>query len=179
MVLVGKVKKGLQWYLSKVGFKLSSNTRYLKRNLTDIVLSFVYSAISVGCVVMDKASLLVFFLNSLCMCRVIIRNTIESSKLTNILNKELQDETSNQSVTSNNMNLGKFYPYRKGIGQIVITAFSHIVIIIAFYDASMLIPKFLTSTLIIFVWLDDVECSLVNMWSGVISPFNREKRGSE
>lgn len=178
-VVIDKLKKLIRWYLSKVGFKLADKTTYLKRNIADILVAFVYSALSIGCVIADKASLLVFFMNDLCMCRIIIKNTIESSKLTDVLKERLEDDGLSDYISVKNF--GKFHFYIKGCVQVVIAALSLLLMFLIWFDTSILITKVFTCFLILFVWLDDLESACVNIWSAEINPLEKfnEQKGSD
>lgn len=156
--------KAMRWYLSQVGFNiLLERKKYLKRNLFDIATSTVYSTISMICLIKDKASILVLILNGLCMARIILKNTIKSSELTDILREK-----------NNHKLVGKYHYFHKGMVQITFCTFSLIVMIAMSFNMDEVLIKVLTALIIVLIWLDDLESACITMWGAEINPLVNE-----
>ena len=157
-----KVKK----YLRKVGFnKMEEEPRYVKRYIITIFASFAYAMISMACVVHDKASALVLFLNGICIFRIILKNTIESSDIISVFQKKIK--------RGPNLNVeivkGNHYLYRSLI-QIPICAISAISMITAGFDTKIIYVKALTIIIICLVFEDDLNSSCINLYNAGIEP---------
>lgn len=158
------LRNGVRKYLSIAGFnKMSENSCYLKRNHIDILASFLYSSISIGCVICDEASLLVLFLNGLCMARVIVKNTIKSSELTDAIREELKLDK--QVV------LGRYYYFIKALMQVSISFMVAIIVVAMGFDTSLAMVKAPTIVIIVFIFLDDLENMWINLYEAYIDPF--------
>lgn len=71
-------------YLRRLGFviKPEQTPCYLLRNILDFVFAFVYYGMSIGCVIRENASLVVLILNAFCLMRMILKNSLRQSEIT-------------------------------------------------------------------------------------------------
>ena len=160
------IENAVRWYMNKARFNvLSDKVRYLKRNMADMFAAVIYSTISIICVVIDEASFVVLFLNGLCLLRIIMKNTMKSSEMTEELRKGLTTQSSMNNV------IGKYHYHTKSVAQISIGLISAIIIIVMSFDTSELLTKLLTVLVIVMVCLDDVESVCINIWDAKIDPF--------
>lgn len=155
-------------YLKNAGFNVQSERpQYLVRNIMDIVVAFIYSMISIGCVINDEASILVLFLNILCMCRTILRNTIKSSEMTDTIRKIMESEDLEQKA------IGKYHYYHKGLVQITLGVTILLIMIpMNFNVMEEIIVKLLTYVIIGMIFLDDLENTCVSIFGAYIEPAN-------
>lgn len=163
---MNSITRRIRGYLGKAGFnKLESAPQYVKRNCVDILASFAYSMISVFCVIKDEASLVVLFLNGLCMCRIILKNTIESSKMNSKINTELK----NHPDLNVEIDPGKYHYFHKSLAQIAVGAVAALCLVTMGFAMSAPVAKALTILIIVMIFLDDAESVCINL-------FNAEKK---
>lgn len=159
---MSSITRKIRGYLSKVGFnKLESTPQYVKRNCVDILASFAYSMISAYCVIKEEASLLVLFLNGLCMCRIILKNTIESSKMNSKVNAALKQYLDlNVEIVA-----GKYHYFRKSLVQISVGTVAALCLVAMGFAMNVLVAKALTVLIIFMIFLDDAESSCINLYN--------------
>lgn len=157
-----KIKK----YLRKVGFnRLEDEPRNLIYHSIDIIASFVYALISGVCVADEKASLLVLFLNGICLFRIISKNMGESSKTTFVIREALKNEHNINSEVF----VGNYYSYISLV-EIVICAFAVIAMISMGFDMKVVYVKISTIVVIAFVFLDDLSSGCINLYNAGVKP---------
>lgn len=152
--------RGIQSYLKKAGFnRLEDVPQFVKRNVMDILASLAYSIISGICVVIDEASLLVLFLNGLCMCRIILRNTMENSRIMAKMEKTLKNPDLSFEIA-----VGKYHYFIKSVVQLTMGTIVALCAVVMSFDMSTLLVKILTIVVIISIFLDDFESMCINMF---------------
>lgn len=157
---MNKIMRGIQSYLGKVGFnRLKNSPQFIKRNVMDICVSSAYSIISGYCVVVEKASLLVLLLNGLCMCRIILKNTMEDSRMMTRIKK-----AANNPNLKLEIEVGKYHYFWKSLVQITAGMLIALCWVIMSFDMSSRMVKALTIVVIGFIFLDDLESMCINMF---------------
>lgn len=159
------IDKAVTNYLNYIGFDiLLERKKYLKRNVIDYIVATVYFVISMICLAIDKASLVVLLLNSLCLVRVIIKNAVKSSELT-----ERLEEKCGHKMT------GKYHYFHKAVVQFTLCAVSAIIVVAMNFNTDEILIRILTGMIIILVWLDDLESAFINVLGAEIEPWvNKE-----
>lgn len=164
------MKEIVQKYLRIAGFtKIENKSQYLLRNLGDIAASLAYAVISGVFVIHDETSLLVLLLNGLCISRIILKNAMESSRITFIMRQALEKETNLNAK----MITGNHY-YHKSLAQIMLFAVSAIVVIGVGFDTKIVYVKILTILIIAIIFLDDLDSMCINLYNADIDPFRVE-----
>jgi len=162
------IDKAVTSYLNHAGFDIFPERRkYLKRYVIDYTVATVYSALSMICLIIDKATLIVLLLNSLCLVRVIIKNAIKSSELTDWLEKNCGHRMT-----------GKYHYFHNAVAQFTLCVVAAIIVIVMNCNTDKILIRILTGMIIIFVWLDDLESALINVLGAEIVPLvNKEWEG--
>lgn len=160
--------RGIRRYLKWIGFnKQVDKPQYLLRNIMDIIAAFLYSVISINCIKNDEASMVVLFLNLLCMCRTILKNTVKSSEMTDSIKELLCLEDLEQKV------IGKYHYYHKGMVQITVGVVILLIMIpLNFNIKEELLIKWLTYIIIAMIFFDDLENACVSIFHAYIEPLD-------
>lgn len=170
-IAMNTVEKIGRNYLKMVGFKWKAEKpKYFKRNLAEVLLSFLYFLISFICVIIDEASILVFVLNALCLSRIILKNSMLSSSTTDYIKEKLAEKNLSDSEKTPNNAIGKYYYFHKGIIQLTLLGFSVIILIFMNLNTSSILIKGLTFFTMLLVFLDDLDSMFVNTFDAYIDP---------
>ena len=152
-------------YLKRVGFnRCGKNKKYIKRNGLDNIASLMYSAISLVCMWNGTASLLVLFLNSLCFIRTILKNTMKSSEITDVIKEHLGENNIKNEV------IGKYYYFFKAVIQLTVLVLFTIILVLMNFDLTEKIIKLFTSIIIVMIYIDDFENMLIDIYDASIEP---------
>ncbi len=167
--IIDDIMDMLKRYLRWVGFTiLHKNPEYKGYHVGDFIVASAYYVISIRSVVMDEANSLVLFLNALCLIRAIIRNAMESSKIT----KRIKDSRNVNSIYTE-----KYHYFHKALVQMTVIALTIIVVILSSFDFKAGITKGFTIITIIFTFIDDIETIIIALFDAFIKPITITKEG--
>lgn len=126
----------------------------------DFLACSVYYILSIICIGIEKASCIVLFLNGLCLLRKILKNIIEGSKITNMIN-----EAVNLAIQIT----AKSYYRRMGLGQTVAGGVTFLYFCFS-QNISSLGIKVFSITFICLVYIDDLIDILTCAYDAHIKP---------
>lgn len=137
-------------YLEWAGFHIKElKPRFLVRICADAVAAMTYSFVSIAFIWIQKADLVVFGLNLLCLFRAMINNTILASEVTS--KRKKTDITQKQKTN-------KYYHVKAGF-LMVCFVFSVVIWTILIYESNntTILIRFFASVSILLVLINDGE----------------------
>lgn len=136
--------------------------KYTKRNTLDFFMSLAYFVVSSYCVCWDEASLIVLMLNGFCLCKKIIKNSIQSSKMTEMI----RGETNLQKEST-----GKYFFFMAAAVELAIGTLGGVLFILLWFETNIIITKAVSILMLFVVFCDDVVDILINTYQASITPF--------
>lgn len=100
-----------KWYFSKGIFVDTAfcDDKYIFVNTGDLLCIVIYFFVSLVCLNIEVANLAVFFLNLLCLMRILARNYIKREKFSLVLDEMLGPKKNRENISESNIRLAHNY----------------------------------------------------------------------
>lgn len=134
----------------------------MKRTTLDVSTAFLYTIVSMMCIITDRASMIVLFLNLCCTIRVAIKNAIQSSRTTNVI---MEERGLNKKSSE------KYHYFHIALVQITIIFIAVLIMVTLNWDMRAVIIRVFSILLILLVLFDDLESACVCIFDAYIDPF--------